>query len=65
MQMTTVSVLPENDLIYKFMQGLHGFMLNWIFLDFLDFFEKNPSFLFDLQWFTETVLTNKKNPEHI
>ena len=33
-------VLPENDLIYKFMQRLHGFILNWTFLDFLDFYEK-------------------------
>ena len=29
------------------------------------FWKKPPFFLFDLQWFTKTVLTNKKNPEHI
>ena len=33
--MTTVLVLAENDLIKKFIQGL--------FLNFLDFYQKNPS----------------------
>ena len=27
-QMTTLLVYPENDLIQKFIQGLHGFILN-------------------------------------
>ena len=40
--MTTVLVLPENDSIWKFIQGLHGFILNWTFFNFLDFCEKNP-----------------------
>ena len=34
---------PENDLIYKFIQGLYGFILNLTFLNFLDFYKKNPS----------------------
>ena len=28
-QMATVLVLSENDVIYKFIQGLHSFILNW------------------------------------
>ena len=40
--MRTVLVLPQNDLIWKFMKGLHSFILNWTFLNFLDFYEKNP-----------------------
>ena len=40
--MRTVLVLPQNDLMWKFMKGLHGFILNWAFLNFLDFYEKNP-----------------------
>ena len=35
-----VLVHPENNLIYKFMQSQHGFILNWTFLKFLDFCEK-------------------------
>ena len=40
--MTTVLVLPENDLIQTFNEGLHGFILNWTYLIFFDFYEKNP-----------------------
>ena len=40
--MRTVLVLPQNDLIWKFMKGLHGFIFNWTFLSFLDAYEKNP-----------------------
>ena len=40
--MRTVLVLRQNDLIWKFMKGLHGFMLNCSFLNFLDVYEKNP-----------------------
>ena len=28
-------------LIYKFIQVLHGFALNWAYLNFLDFYEKH------------------------
>ena len=38
--MRPVLVLPQNDLIWKFMIGLDGFILNWIFLNFLYFYEK-------------------------
>ena len=41
-QMTTVLVLPENDLIQTFNEGLHGFILNWTYLILFDFYEKNP-----------------------
>ena len=41
-QVTTVLVLPENDLMQKFIQGLHGFILNLTYLNFLDFYEKIP-----------------------
>ena len=27
--MTTISELRQNDVIYKFIQGLHSFILNW------------------------------------
>ena len=54
--MATTLLLPENDLIFKFMQGLHGFILNWIFLDFLDFFEENPGKK------KKVHTKNKKNP---
>ena len=40
--MTIVLVLPENDLIQKFIQDIRGFILNWTFLKFLDFCEKIP-----------------------
>ena len=40
--MRTVLVLRQNDLIWKFMKGPHGFMLNCSFLNFLDVYEKNP-----------------------
>ena len=41
-QMTNDFVLTENDFILKFIQGLHGFILNWNFLNFPDFYEKSP-----------------------
>ena len=40
--MTNDFVLTENDFILKFIQGLHGFILNWNFLNFPDFYEKSP-----------------------
>ena len=40
--MRTVLVLPQNDSIWKFMKGLHGFILNRTFLNSLDLYEKNP-----------------------
>ena len=40
--MRTVLELLQNDLIWKFVKGLHGFILNGTFLNFLDFYEKNP-----------------------
>ena len=53
---------PENDLIWKVIQGLYGFILNWTFLNFLDFYKKT---LLKIKRFTKIVLTNKENPEHI
>ena len=38
--MTNVLVLPEN--IFKFIQGLHGFIFNLTYLNILDFYEKKP-----------------------
>ena len=40
--MTTISVLPKNDLILKSIQGIYGFILNSTFFNFLEFYEKNP-----------------------
>ena len=40
--MTTISVLPKNDLILKSIQGIYGFILNLTFINFLKFYEKNP-----------------------
>ena len=40
--MRTVLVLPQNDLIWEFMKGLHGFISNWTFLNFLNIYGKNP-----------------------
>ena len=41
-QMTTVLLLIEYKLILKFTQGLHGFILNSDFLNFLQFNNKKP-----------------------
>ena len=38
--MTTVLVLPENDLIWKIMQGLQGFIVTEPFLIFWIFMKK-------------------------
>ena len=40
--MTTKLELPEDDLIQKFILGLLGFILKWLFLNFPDFYEKSP-----------------------
>ena len=39
--MTTESALAEKGLVKNFIYGLHGFILNWIFLNLPDFYEKN------------------------
>ena len=44
------------------MKGLHGFILKWTFLNFLDFYEKNPC---KKKKVGKIVSTNKKNNEHI
>ena len=59
-QMRTVLVLPQNDLIWKFMKGLHGFILNWTFLNFLDFFWIKT--LAKRKKLAKIVSTNKTNP---
>ena len=48
--MRTVLVLPQIDLIWKFMKGLHGFILNWTFLNFMDFYEKKKPLQKEKSW---------------
>ena len=46
----------------KFIPGLHGFILNWTVLNFLDFHKK---ILVKRKSFAKIVLMNKENPERI
>ena len=54
--------LPENNLIQKFILGLHGFIFNYIFLNFQISIKKN---LVKRKKLAKIVLTNKNNPEYI
>ena len=54
-----------NDLIQKFVQDIHGFIFNWTFLKFLDFYEKIALYkeqdLQKLFWRTRKILNIFKN----
>ena len=61
--MITVLVLPQNNLTWKLMKGLHCLILNWTFPKFLDFYEKEA--LVKRKKLTKIISINEKNPENI